>query len=266
MGRRCKELGGPGDRVARHRHPGGRMGPGRRAGRGLRGPGQVDRGQGVRRRRGVAVGQPSRPASASGSCRARARGSPTPGRSTTTVVAETLEEARDNAGFGTPDEHLGLAAPDGVTPAPTSTCGATSSPFSHRSEGRRRPWSWSAWCAPATLASARSSRPIGATRPANRRWRPAPASWGRPGGRRATSRPTPSPARAPTPRPGPGTRSAGPRRRSPWRRRPPTPSTGPPACWAPASRRRRGSRWSSNPASPPPCWPSWPGRSTARRS
>jgi len=32
------------------------------------------------------------------------------------VVAETLEEARDNAGFGTPDEHLGLAAPDGVTP------------------------------------------------------------------------------------------------------------------------------------------------------
>jgi PmbA protein len=33
------------------------------------------------------------------------------------VVAETLEEARDNAGFGTPDEHLGLAAPDGVQPA-----------------------------------------------------------------------------------------------------------------------------------------------------
>jgi PmbA protein len=33
------------------------------------------------------------------------------------VVAETLAEARDNAGFGTPDEHLGLAAPDGVAPA-----------------------------------------------------------------------------------------------------------------------------------------------------
>jgi PmbA protein len=33
------------------------------------------------------------------------------------VVAETLEEARDNAGFGTPDEHLGLASPDGVSPA-----------------------------------------------------------------------------------------------------------------------------------------------------
>jgi PmbA protein len=32
------------------------------------------------------------------------------------VVAETLEEARDNAGFGSPDEHLGLASPDGVTP------------------------------------------------------------------------------------------------------------------------------------------------------
>jgi len=30
------------------------------------------------------------------------------------VVAETLGEARDNAGFGTPDEYLGLARPDGV--------------------------------------------------------------------------------------------------------------------------------------------------------
>ncbi len=30
------------------------------------------------------------------------------------VVAETLEEARDNAGFGSHDEHLGLASPDGV--------------------------------------------------------------------------------------------------------------------------------------------------------
>jgi PmbA protein len=34
------------------------------------------------------------------------------------VVAETVEEARDNAGFGTPDEHLGLAVPDGVEAAP----------------------------------------------------------------------------------------------------------------------------------------------------
>lgn len=30
------------------------------------------------------------------------------------VLAETLAEARDNAAFGTPDEHLGLAEPDGV--------------------------------------------------------------------------------------------------------------------------------------------------------
>lgn len=30
------------------------------------------------------------------------------------VVAETLADARDNAGFGTPDEFLGLAEPDGV--------------------------------------------------------------------------------------------------------------------------------------------------------
>ncbi len=34
------------------------------------------------------------------------------------VVAETMAEARDNAAFGTPDEHLGLAVPDGVVPAP----------------------------------------------------------------------------------------------------------------------------------------------------
>ena len=33
------------------------------------------------------------------------------------VVAETLAEARDNAGWGTPDEHLGLAVPDGVAAA-----------------------------------------------------------------------------------------------------------------------------------------------------
>jgi PmbA protein len=32
------------------------------------------------------------------------------------VLAETLADARDNAGFGTPDEHLGLAEPDGVDP------------------------------------------------------------------------------------------------------------------------------------------------------
>ena len=33
------------------------------------------------------------------------------------VAAETLAEARDNAAFGTPDELLGLAPPDGVAPA-----------------------------------------------------------------------------------------------------------------------------------------------------
>jgi PmbA protein len=33
------------------------------------------------------------------------------------VVAETLAEARDNATFATPDEHVGLAEPDGVAPA-----------------------------------------------------------------------------------------------------------------------------------------------------
>ena len=33
------------------------------------------------------------------------------------VLVETLAEARDNAAFGTVDEHLGLAEPDGVAPA-----------------------------------------------------------------------------------------------------------------------------------------------------
>jgi PmbA protein len=33
------------------------------------------------------------------------------------VVAETLDEARDNAGFASPDEWVGLARPDGVAPA-----------------------------------------------------------------------------------------------------------------------------------------------------
>jgi PmbA protein len=33
------------------------------------------------------------------------------------MIAETLAEARDNAGFATPDEYLGLAWPDGVAPA-----------------------------------------------------------------------------------------------------------------------------------------------------
>ncbi|MGH9180353.1 MAG: PmbA/TldA family metallopeptidase, partial [Acidimicrobiales bacterium] len=33
------------------------------------------------------------------------------------VVAETMAEARDNAAFGTADEHLGLATPDGVAAA-----------------------------------------------------------------------------------------------------------------------------------------------------
>src|SRR5690606_31410018 len=34
-----------------------------------------------------------------------------------TVLDETVAEARDNAAFGTYDEHVGLAEPDGVAPA-----------------------------------------------------------------------------------------------------------------------------------------------------
>src|SRR5438552_11871926 len=33
------------------------------------------------------------------------------------VIADTLQEARDNAGFATPDEFLALAEPDGVVAA-----------------------------------------------------------------------------------------------------------------------------------------------------
>jgi PmbA protein len=33
------------------------------------------------------------------------------------VIAETLDDARDNAAFGTPDDNLALAEPDGVAPA-----------------------------------------------------------------------------------------------------------------------------------------------------
>ena len=32
------------------------------------------------------------------------------------ALAECLAEARDNASFSTPDDHAGLAAPDGITP------------------------------------------------------------------------------------------------------------------------------------------------------
>ena len=45
-----------------------------------------------------------------------ARASPGPARSTTSVIAEVLAEARDNAAFAEPDEWVGLAEPDGVVP------------------------------------------------------------------------------------------------------------------------------------------------------
>ncbi|HUI02757.1 MAG TPA: DNA gyrase modulator, partial [Acidimicrobiales bacterium] len=32
------------------------------------------------------------------------------------VIAQTLADARDNTAFATPDEHVGLAEPDGVAP------------------------------------------------------------------------------------------------------------------------------------------------------
>ena len=64
--------------------------------------------------------------------RPSASGSRTPARSTTTSLAETLAEARDNARFGTPDEFVGLATPDGVAVADAR-------PVARRAGRRARP-------------------------------------------------------------------------------------------------------------------------------
>ncbi len=85
------------------------------------------------------------------------------------MVAETLEEARDNAGFASEDAFVGLAVPDGVAAAeldlwrddlfsyPTDVKVAAGPGTGAGCSGRR------------TLVSVRSSRPSGAMPPWSRR-------------------------------------------------------------------------------------------------
>ena len=79
------------------------------------------------------------------------------------VLAETLAEARDNAGFATPDEFLGLAEPDGVAVADLDLFSDELDVVPHRRQGRRWPSSSSGPCGPPTRASPASSRPSTST-------------------------------------------------------------------------------------------------------
>ena len=66
------------------------------------------------------------------------------------ALVECLAEARDNAAFGSPDEHAGLAEPDGVAPATLQlyTTLASRRPTPTRRSSSRS--SWSVGCAAAT--------------------------------------------------------------------------------------------------------------------
>ncbi len=85
--------------------------------------GTADAGEGLRRRGRVAHLGRSRRASASGSSATTARASPTPARSTSDVIAETLAEARDNVAFGEPDECFGAGRARRRRGRSTRTCG-----------------------------------------------------------------------------------------------------------------------------------------------
>ncbi len=79
------------------------------------------------------------------------------------VLAETLAEARDNAGFATPDEFLGLAEPDGVAVAELDLFSEALEALPHRRARSSWPSSSSGRCAPPTPASRASSRPSTST-------------------------------------------------------------------------------------------------------
>ena len=87
------------------------------------------------------------------------------------VLAETLAEARDNAGFATPDEFLGLAEPDGVAVAELDLFREALGRLPHRRARSSWPSSSSGRCAPPTPASRASSRPSTSTS-----WPRAPSS------------------------------------------------------------------------------------------
>ena len=79
------------------------------------------------------------------------------------VLAETLAEARDNAGFGTPDEFVGLAEPDGVPVADLDLYRESLADRAHRRKVELASSS-SEWLAAPTRASPASSRPTTPTR------------------------------------------------------------------------------------------------------
>ncbi len=151
-----------------------------------------------------------------------------------------LEEARDNAAFGTPDPYLGLAEPDGVEPPsldlwreslasfPTSKKIDLAMELERKvREGDPRIRSLrSAGYGDGLLEVA-----IVSTTGISRWYRRTGCSIGA----QAIAGPTT------TRRPATATRSAAPRRTCPWTRRRRWPSSAPPGCWVPRSRRRRGS-------------------------
>ena len=114
------------------------------------------------------------------------------------IVAETLEEARDNAAFGTVDEFLGLVSPDGVQPVDLDL---------YREELAQFPADRKVELAleleravrPPTPASGASRRPSTATPAASRPSPPRRACGPPPAGRAARSSPRPWPAKAPRP-------------------------------------------------------------------
>ena len=151
------------------------------------------------------------------------RASPTPERSTRPQSLEVLAEARDNAAFAEPDEHNGLATPDGVEPVdldlwPEALDGH---PLEAKIDARPRPRTRDR--GPATRASPACARPSGATASARPRWRPAPASgvWSR-AGDAATCRCRRWPPTTATRRSATGSRSAASRPSSTSTRRRPT--------------------------------------------
>jgi PmbA protein len=140
------------------------------------------------------------------------------------VVRETLEEARDNAGFASPDEWVGLAVPDGLAPADLDL------------------WRDDLAAYPADTKVARALELERAVRAGDPRIRAVEsAEWGDAAfesavatstGIRASSRRTACylSAPAPTPRPAAATAWAAVPTTWTWRRRPATPSGAPPAC------------------------------------
>ena len=177
------------------------------------------------------------------------------------VIAETLADARDNAGFAEPDRWAGLATPDGVAAVAQDL------------------WRPEVVATPAERKIAlaleleravvgRDPRIKGVRVRQLRRFAPARWRWPRRPGIRSASRSTSCwtsvSALAESDERDPGRLR---RRRRP-RPRAARPRAGGgrggdrgrPGCWAPARPAPSGWRCCSTPARPPPCWASWPAR------